>query len=61
MAVSIGISIMYHPRRRDAVEQIRQACYSPDDRRRIGAGGVAVLESVCAAAIARRSDPSRET
>jgi hypothetical protein len=26
MAVSIGISIMYHPRRRDGVEQIRQAC-----------------------------------
>jgi hypothetical protein len=26
MAVTIGISIMYHPRRRDAVEQIRQAC-----------------------------------
>lgn len=26
MAVSIGISIMYHPSRRDDVEQIRQAC-----------------------------------
>jgi len=26
MAVSVGISIMYHPRRRGEIEQIRQAC-----------------------------------